>query len=76
MTKTAIFVVVLNLENRTSYEWPIDKFESRLFMIKQMVDDYHDSGILPKLKNEDDPFWDPEDLNLTKANKEKLESNK
>lgn len=73
VTKTNMSVVVLNLENKTSYEWSIATFESRLFMIKQLVEDYHDSGILPVLSNEDDPFWDPEDLNLTKANKEKLE---
>ena len=40
ITKTDLFVVVLNLEKKTSYEWPIDKFESRLFMIKQMVEDF------------------------------------
>ena len=69
ITKTTMYVVVLNLEQKTSYEWPIDKFESRLFMIKEMVEDYHDSGILPTLTNEEDPFWDPEDTNLTKVNK-------
>ena len=40
VTKTDLFVVVLNLEKKTSYEWPLDKFESRLYMIKQMVEDY------------------------------------
>jgi hypothetical protein len=37
------------LEKKTSYEWPIDKFESRLFMIKQMVEDYQNDGTLPKI---------------------------
>ena len=74
ITKTAIYVVVLNLENKKSYEWPHDKFENRLFMIKEIIEDYHDTGILPKLTNEQDPFWDPEDINLTKANKQKLEN--
>ena len=70
LTKMAL----LNLENKTSYEWPHDKFENRLFMIKEIIEDYHDTGILPKLTNEQDPFWDPEDINLTKANKQKLEN--
>ena len=42
--------------------------------IKEIIEDYHDTGILPKLTNEQDPFWDPEDINLTKANKQKLEN--
>jgi hypothetical protein len=48
VTKTDLFVVVLNLEKKTSYEWPLDKFESRQYMIKQIVEDIKMMGFYQK----------------------------
>ena len=42
-------------------------------MIKEMIEDYHNNGNLPKLSNENDPFWDPADINIIKTNKDNLE---
>ena len=58
-SKTEILVKVDNNEEKYYYEWPIDKFENRLFMVREILDDYFESGEVPKLNKNIDPFWDP-----------------
>lgn len=41
------------------YQWNLSKFQNRYFMIKSLLEDYYETGILPKLSQEADPFWDP-----------------
>ena len=57
--KTEIYVQINNTEEGYYYEWPVDKFENRLFMIREILEEYFDNGILPKLVKDEDPFWDP-----------------
>jgi len=57
--KTEILVKVENNEESYYYEWPIDKFENRLFMIREILEEYFDNGELPNLTKESDPMWDP-----------------
>mmetsp|Transcript_1275 Transcript_1275/g.1527 ORF Transcript_1275/g.1527 Transcript_1275/m.1527 type:complete len:579 (+) Transcript_1275:943-2679(+) len=57
--KTEILVKVDNNDEKYYYEWPLDKFENRLFMIKEMLEEYFDTGILPVIDKHADPFWDP-----------------
>lgn len=48
-----------NNEEKYYYEWPADKFHNRLFMIRELLEEFFDSGNLPKLNKAEDPFWDP-----------------
>jgi len=58
--KTEIMVKVDNKEVNYFYEWNVEKFaETRLFMIRELLEEFFDTGNLPKLSNEEDPFWDP-----------------
>lgn len=48
-----------NGEDKYYYEWPADKFESRLFIIRDILNDFFDTGEKPVFDKESDPFWDP-----------------
>lgn len=52
-------VKVDNLEAGYNYYWDMEKFTSRYFMIKEMLDDYFESNEYPEITREEDPFWDP-----------------
>lgn len=56
---TDVIVKVDNNEETYFYEWPAEKFQNRIFMIREILDQYFDSGELPKLSKNEDPFWDP-----------------
>jgi hypothetical protein len=57
--KTEIMIKVDNKEDGYYYEWPADKFRNRMFVIRDILDDYFDSGEKPALDHDTDPFWDP-----------------
>lgn len=57
-------VKVDNLEAGYFYFWDIEKFTSRYYMIKEMLDDYFETSAFPHLSNEEDPFWDPPEPQL------------
>lgn len=57
--KTEILIKIDNNEEKYYYEWPADKFHNRLFMIRELLEEFFDSGNLPKLNKAEDPFWDP-----------------
>ena len=56
---TNVLVKVVNNEENYYYEWDIEKFRNRLFMIRELLEEYFDSGDLPMNEKETDPFWDP-----------------
>lgn len=58
-SKTEIVIKVDNFEDGYYYQWSDEKFQDRLFMLRDLVNEYFDSGILPQLQQEDDPLWDP-----------------
>jgi len=58
-SKTEILVKIDNNEEKYYYEWPVDKFENRLFMIRELLEEFFDSGNMPNVSKEEDPFWDP-----------------
>lgn len=58
---TGIVVVVANIEDNTTYEWPLDKFENRVFMMRDMLEEFYEYDVFPKQDKELDPFWDPQD---------------
>ena len=49
---TDILVLVANLEDKTTYEWTPEKFENRVFMMRDMLEDYYESDTLPKVSKE------------------------
>jgi hypothetical protein len=57
--KTEILVKISNEEEGYHYEWPLEKFENRLFMIREILEEFFDIGEKPNLSKEQDPFWDP-----------------
>lgn len=57
--KTQVLVKVDNGEDKYYYEWQPDKFQNRLFMIRELLEEYFDTGVKPNLSKNEDPFWDP-----------------
>lgn len=58
-SKTEILVKIDNNEEKYFYEWTSDKFQNRLFMIRELLEEYFDTGELPNIEKDKDPFWDP-----------------
>ena len=57
---SSIVVRVINREHNYFYEWDINKFKNRLFIIRELLEDINDDGVLDfKFDKETDPFWDP-----------------
>ncbi|CDW79443.1 kinesin motor domain containing protein [Stylonychia lemnae] len=56
---TDIVIKTENFEEGYYYQWPEDKFNDRIFMMRDLVNEYFESGTLPKLTHDTDPFWDP-----------------
>jgi hypothetical protein len=52
-------VRVNNREDKYSYDWNLDKFNNRLGLIRDYLDDFLDDGILQSFGVDNDPFWDP-----------------
>jgi kinesin family protein 13 len=57
-------VKVENHEEGYFYMWDMEKFLSRYFMIRELLDDYFGTNELPELSKEEDPFWDPPEPQL------------
>lgn len=52
-------VRVNNKEDTYQYDWSVDKFKSRLLLMREFLDDLMDDGILQSFTENNDPFWDP-----------------
>jgi len=57
--RTEILVKVDNNEEKYYYEWPAEKFHNRMYMIREILEQYFDSNVRPNLGINEDPFWDP-----------------
>jgi hypothetical protein len=53
-----IKVKVEDMENEKVYIWSIDKFKDKLDMMKDVVNTYTETGEVPLMENDDDPFYD------------------
>ena len=42
--KTEILIKIQNDEESYFYEWPVEKFENRLFMIRELLEEFFDSN--------------------------------
>lgn len=57
--KTEIKVRIQNQECQYFYEWEVDKFQNRLFMIRDLLEELFETGEMPVRDQDKDPFWDP-----------------
>lgn len=63
-SKSSVKVKVTNNEDGYHYFWDPEKFTNRLYMIRDVMDEYFDTGKKPNLSKEEDPFWDPQEAIL------------
>jgi len=57
--RTEVVVRVENWEEGYYYQWDGEKFQNRLFMMRDQLNNYFEDGQIPQLDKEHDPFWDP-----------------
>lgn len=57
--RTEIYVKVFNQEHGTTYLWDVEKFNERLYSIRELVNHYFETNEVPVLLDQKDPFWDP-----------------
>lgn len=59
-TKTDVMVRSDNKEDGWYCMWDCDKFESRVQMMREVLNEYFDTEVMPDFSNkEKDPWWDP-----------------
>lgn len=56
---TDVIIKVENNEEKYFYEWTVDTFKARIYLIREMLDDYFETGQMPDVQKKEDPFWDP-----------------
>lgn len=49
----------MNREEGWINYWSLEKFEERLELMRENVEEYFGYNKVPELDNENDPFWDP-----------------
>lgn len=59
MRKRIILIKVINREAGYTYWWDTETLSNRYYIIKDMSQQYFETGIIPSLSESDDPFWDP-----------------
>lgn len=57
--KMNIKVQVDNRELGYRYLWDLNKFSNRYYIIKDMIEKYYETGVIPEVSQNEDPFWDP-----------------
>jgi len=64
-SRTDIFVKIDNKEDNYYYVWDADKFQNRLYMMRDHLNEYFDKDTIPDYSDKDkDPFWDPPEPQL------------
>lgn len=53
-----IKVKVEDLENGSVYIWTVDKFKDKLDMMRDVVNTFTETGEVPQMEPDDDPFYD------------------
>lgn len=57
--KMNIKVQIDNRELGYRYLWDLNKFSNRYYIIKDMIEKYYETGVIPQMNQNEDPFWDP-----------------
>jgi hypothetical protein len=57
-------IEVVNYEYQLIWIWDLDRFENRLNMMRELMEDYRATNRLPQLSPENDPYWDPPEEHL------------
>ena len=60
MKKRTIAIKVVNREVGYSYWWDVETLSNRYYIIKDMSEQYFETGTIPILDQNNDPFWDPQ----------------
>lgn len=63
-TDLIVKIKVVNEEDGWVYYWGLDKFEERLELMREMIQNFFNFNKIPESQNQD-PFWDPNELVLT-----------
>lgn len=71
--KAEIFIKVNNKDKGDVYLWDMEKFMDRLYVIRELVNNYFDTNQVPEMEGGDDPFWDPPQPQLIGQGYYKLE---
>lgn len=64
LPKTDIFIKIDNFEEGYYYQWPEGKFNDRVFMMRDLLEEYFESEEIPQVTRDNDPFWDPPEPQL------------
>ncbi len=64
LPKTDIVVKIDNFEEGYYYHWPEGKFSDRVFMMRDLIEEYFETEKIPEVTKEQDPFWDPPEPQL------------
>ena len=57
--KRNILIKVVNKDAGYCYWWDSDTLANRYYIIKDMSQNYFETGVIPKVSQQEDPFWDP-----------------
>ena len=49
LPKTEIFIKVDNFEEGYYYQWPENKFSDRVFMMRDLIEEYFETEVIPKV---------------------------
>ncbi len=52
-------IKVVNKDSGTCYWWDPQTLSNRYYIIKDMSEQYFETGVIPVLTEKEDPFWDP-----------------
>jgi hypothetical protein len=63
-SKSKVVVEVTNKEDGYKYKWDPEKFSDRLYIMRDVMDEFFNTGTLPNLSKDEDPFWDPQEAML------------
>jgi hypothetical protein len=58
-SRVHLSIRVENLEDKYNYFWTVEKFNNRLALVRDYLEDFFDDGVLQTINEDNDPFWDP-----------------
>ena len=59
LRKRSIMIKVVNKDAGYCYWWEPETLSNRYYIIKDMSEQYFETGVIPTTTEKEDPFWDP-----------------